>query len=205
MGWNDYIANQSGKAIEVVLNRATGSFSVKVAAGENRRFDERGAGCLYYISVDNNILNLQVGDNRCQNWEFVILPGPTYGEKDGYIGRPPGPIEQKYPPSGSGLMALAMPASDLDHSEQRRMASALAADAGATETQAAIESDTACFKDILTTAADEVGTEKLVPVLLEGPAEWSYHALRCLNLSDEHRAALTKRVSGETNDATSGG
>jgi hypothetical protein len=195
MGWNDYIANQSGKEIEVALNWATGSFSVKMAAGENRRFDNRGAGCLYYIRVDGDTLNIQAGDNRCQNWEFVILPGPKYGEKDGYTGRPPGPIEQKYPPTGSGLMAVAMPESDLDYSEQRRMACTLAAEAGATKTQAAIESDTACFKNILTTAAEEGGTEKLVSVLLEGPAEWAYQALRFLDLSDEQRAALTKRVS----------
>lgn len=102
-------------------------------------------------------------------------------------------------------MAVAMPELNVDHSEQRRMASTLAADAGATGTRAAIESDTACFKDILTIAADEVGTEKLVSVLLEGPVEWSYHALRFLNLSDEHQSALTKRVSGETDNATSGG
>ena len=203
MGWNDYIVNQSGKAINVVLNWATGSFRVTLAAGENRRFDERGAGCLYDISVDNNTLNIQAGDNRCQNWEFVIEPGPTYGERDGYTGRPPGPIEQRYPPSGPGLMAVAMPESDVDHSEQRRMASALAADAGATKTQAAIESDTSCFKEILATAADEVGIEKLVSTLCEGPAEWAYHALRFLTLSDEHRTALTQKVQGTTEAATS--
>ena len=201
MGWNDYIVNQSGKAIDVVLNWATGSLPVTMAAGENRRFDERGAGCLYYISVDNNILNLQVGDNRCQNWEFVILPGPTYGERDGYTGRPPGPIEQQLPPTGSGLMAVALPEPSLGHAEQRQMASTLAADAGATKTQAAIESKNSCFKEILTTAADELGNTKLVSALLTGPAEWSYHALRFLTLSDEHRAALTKRVSEATEDA----
>jgi hypothetical protein len=195
MGWNDYIVNQSGKEINVDLNWSTGSYSVKMAAGENRRFDERGAGCLYYIRVDGDTLNLQAGDNRCQNWEFVILPGPKYGEKDGYTGRPPGPIEQKYPPTRSGLMAMAMPQSDLDYSEQRRMACALAAEAGATKTQAAIESDTACFKDILTTAAEEGGTEKLVSVLLKGPPEWAHQALRFLKLSDEQRSALTERAS----------
>lgn len=197
MGWIDYIANQSGKEIDVDLNWAIGSFSVKVAAGENRRFDARQGNCLYYISVDGNITNIQAGDNRCQNWEFAIVPGPKIGEQNGYAGRPPGAIEQKYPPTGSGLMAMAMmPVSDVDFAEQRRMASALAAEAGATRTQAAIESDTACFKDILTTAAEEGGTEKLVSVLLEGPAEWSHHALRFLDLSDEQRAALTKRASG---------
>ena len=46
MGWNDYIANQSGVEIAVDLNWANGSFSVKVAVGENHRFDNRGAGCL---------------------------------------------------------------------------------------------------------------------------------------------------------------
>jgi len=195
MGWNDYIANQSGKEIAVDLNWSTGSFSVKVAAGENRRFDNRGAGCLYYVSIDNNILNIQAGENRCQNWEFLIVPGPKVGEQNGYAGRPPGAIEQKYPPTGSGLMAVAMPESDMDYSEQRRMASALAAEAGCTKTQAAIESDTACFKEVLTTAAEEGGTEKVVSVLLEGPVEWSYQALRFLDLSDEQRAALDKRVS----------
>jgi len=200
MGWNDYFVNQSGQEIDVYLNWATGSFSAKMAAGENRRFDNRGAGCLNYITVNGQNLSIGVGDNRCQNWEFVIVPGPKFGDKDGYTGRPPGPIEQKYPPtsSASGLMAIALPKSesDLDYPEQRRMASALAAEAGATRTQAAIESDTACFKDILTTAAEEGGTEKLVSVLLEGPAEWSHQALNVLDLSDEQRAALTKRVSG---------
>ena len=63
---------------------------------------------LSYISINNNILNISVGENRCQNWEFLILPGSTIGEKNGYTGRPPGSIEQKYPPTGSGLMAVAM-------------------------------------------------------------------------------------------------
>lgn len=198
MGWYDYIANQSGVEISIECYWATGSFKDKLQPGENKSYGNRQGNCLYWFKLNGNTTDIQIGDNRCQNWEFLIGPGPKLLEKNGFAGRPPGAIEQKYPPTGSNLEGAFTGSAEsmVDYPKQRELGSSLAAAGGATKTQALIEGGDACFKDILTSAVDEAGIEKVVAALADGPAEWSHHALQHLTLSDEQRAELTARASG---------
>jgi len=197
MGWYDYIANQSGVEISIKCDWNVGNFTDKLQPGENKSYGNRQANCLYYFTLNGDTISIQAGDNRCQNWEFLIGPGPKVLEMNGFAGRPPGKIEQQYPPTGSASAGAfaGSPESLVDYAKQREMGSSLAAAGGATKTRALIEGGDACFKDILTSAVDEAGIEKVVAVLANGPAEWSHHALQHLTLSDEQRAQLTAKAS----------
>lgn len=169
MGWYDYFANQSGEAINIECDWNTGNFTDTLQPGENKSYGNRGAGCLYTFWLNGNVVkNFQVGDNRCQNWEFLIGSGPVVENMNGYTGRPPGTIQQQYPPTSNLEGAfIGDEESNVDYSEQRKMGSDVAAGLGATKTQAMIDGDS-CFKDILTTAVAEAGDEKVFAALLNG-------------------------------------
>ena len=202
MGWYTYIANQSGQDIEVYLG--LGGFGddqkFTISAGVNKSYG-RGGLCLFSIQLspgDNHYI--ESGDNRCQNWEFLLGPGGKIVKFDGYAGRPPGPIQQEYPETSGVLAAeafVAAPHAMVDYADQRVAGIAVAKQEGATQALARIRSG-ACYEDILTTAEAEIGNDKLFAALMSGPAEWAHQALHYVKLSDDQRQALTDKVNQGT-------
>jgi hypothetical protein len=195
MGWIDYIANQSGQAVEFTRYDGFSGTQYKLQPGENKSFG-RGGMCLFSVNfTPGGSREITSGENRCQNWEFLLGPGGKIVRADGYAGRPPGPIQQQYPESGSALSHafIGTAAEAPDYSEQRAAGSAMAIAEGAPKTAAAIQSG-ACFKDILATAASEVGHAKLISGLLNGPAEWAHQALLYLDLPKNDRQALSAKL-----------
>jgi hypothetical protein len=85
-------------------------------------------------------------------------------------------------------------------SEQRNLGISLAKEANAAKTLQILENTTSCYKDILNTAMDELGLEKLCTYLVKGDPIWSYQALRNINDLGTHRDVLIKKAM-ETPDA----
>jgi hypothetical protein len=78
--------------------------------------------------------------------------------------------------------------------EQRALGLKLATALGAVKTQEAIKNGN--FESILKTASTEIGLDKLVSSVLEGPAEWAYQTLRSVpNLNNENRNALLRKAA----------
>jgi hypothetical protein len=196
MGWHDYFVNQSDRDIQYTLDVADSFVQIKynVKAHTNQLFARWGSGsqgwCLNAVTSSYGTYNIQDG-NRCQNFEFLIGSNYQIQQSDGYIGPPPGPMEQKYPPTDAEYFSSA-PAVSTDYARQRVLARTLASDAGAARTRELIESGN-CFKEIFDAADEEGGTEKFVAALVQGPEEWAYQALVRLDLGDQVRNALLAR------------
>ena len=191
MGWYTYIANQSGVAVKISLNFGTGPGQhFTVNAGENRSYG-RGGMCLFDFSASGGgkwgYVNITTGMNTCQNWEFLIPPNFKISS-NGYVHPPPGPIQQKYPPTDADFF-VASPAGSLEYAEDRERAAALAERDDATNTETAIR-EGACFERIFGAYLAERGLDALVAHLKNGPPEWAYQALLYLPLDEAQRAAL---------------
>jgi hypothetical protein len=79
--------------------------------------------------------------------------------------------------------------------EQRKFASGLAQEAGASKTLSAIQDKNSCFEDIFRTAVAEVGVQKLVEYLLRGDPNWAYQALRYVPDLGSNREMLIKKTA----------
>src|SRR5215203_3801458 len=83
----------------------------------------------------------------------------------------------------------------MEINEQRKLGVKLAHQVGATKTLEAIKDTNMCYEEIMQTAADEVGFEKLASVILENDAEWAFHALRTLpGTNGNERASLVEHA-----------
>ena len=74
--------------------------------------------------------------------------------------------------------------------EQRKLGLRLAIEAGAEKTVAAIKDTNMCYGDILKTAADEIGMEKLVSILGESDPIFASQAMTAFPDAGEHLSAL---------------
>jgi hypothetical protein len=82
--------------------------------------------------------------------------------------------------------------------EQRALGLKLAKSLGAVKTQEIIKNANTNFETILKTASTEIGLEKLVSNILEGPPEWAFHTLRDVpNLSNDQRSVLIRKAGEE--------
>lgn len=82
--------------------------------------------------------------------------------------------------------------------EQRGLGLKLAKSLGAVKTQEIIKNANSNFETILKTASTEIGLDKLVSNVLEGPAEWAYYTLRNVpNLSNDQRNTLIRKAGEE--------
>jgi hypothetical protein len=91
----------------------------------------------------------------------------------------------------------------MDYENDRKQGIEIAKSLGATRTAAAIRQGG--FRDIFTAAAAELGMDKLVAQIVQGPPVWSHMAL--LNIPDlgNYAAALTKRAAEAPSGAVSPG
>lgn len=202
MGWYDYFVNQDNATTfryEVIV-AAPVDIQYTVFAGNNMLFPRYGSGsagwCLVWLNRLSDKGSTRVfaaSGNQCQNFEFVLDSQGNIVEWDGYIGRPPGPIEQRYPPTARGYYARA-PAMALDHTRQRALGRKLAGPEASPHLKAMIKYG-ASFRDIFSAAASEFGTEKLLDGILAGPAEWAYQALLNYPMEGKPHDALVEKVS----------
>ena len=82
--------------------------------------------------------------------------------------------------------------------EQRALGLKLAKTLGAVRTQDILKDANNNFEAILKAASTEIGPDKLVSNVLQGPAEWSYHTLRYVpNLTGDQRDALIRKAAEE--------
>jgi hypothetical protein len=82
--------------------------------------------------------------------------------------------------------------------EQRGLGLKLAKSLGAVRTQEIIKDPKSDFTTILKTASAEIGLDKLVENIIEGPPEWAFHALRQIpNLSSKERDILIRKTAEE--------
>jgi len=83
--------------------------------------------------------------------------------------------------------------------EQRELGIKLATELGATRTLAALNDKDVCFKDILPTAASEIGTDKFVSVILQNDPSWAAKALAFVpDLGDYRNELIKKAAENET-------
>ena len=88
--------------------------------------------------------------------------------------------------------------STMKHDEQRGLGLKLAKTLGAVRTQDILKDANNNFEAILKAASTELGPDKLVANVLQGPAEWSYHTLRYVpNLTGDQRDALIRKAAEE--------
>ena len=95
----------------------------------------------------------------------------------------------------------------MKHDEQRGLGLKLAKTLGAVRTQDILKDANNNFEAILKAASTELGPDKLVANVLQGPAEWSYHTLRYVpNLTGDQRDALLAQevVAGELDGKITG-
>jgi hypothetical protein len=78
---------------------------------------------------------------------------------------------------------------------QRRIGLSLAESENAAKTSQAISDPDCCFEDILTTAADEIGIDKLAAHVLNNDPEWAYRTLRHVPDLGSHRDALIAKAA----------
>lgn len=87
--------------------------------------------------------------------------------------------------------------------EQRKLGVRLAKEAGATKTLEAIKDPNVCYGEILKTAADEVGMDKLVSVLRENNPIWATQALTAFHDLGEFHSDLAGNSVPISGDASS--
>jgi hypothetical protein len=78
----------------------------------------------------------------------------------------------------------------MNRDKQRQSAIELAKQEGAVKTLAALENEDFCYEEIIKTAADEVGVEKLAAVLAKNSPTWALNALRYVPDLGEYRDSL---------------
>jgi hypothetical protein len=82
--------------------------------------------------------------------------------------------------------------------EQRGLGLKLAKSLGAIKTQQTLKDAKSNFETILKTASTEIGLDKFIANVLEGPPEWAYHTLRHIpNLDNKHRDLLIRKTAEE--------
>lgn len=82
----------------------------------------------------------------------------------------------------------------MKYHDQRRAALTLAKQAGATKTAGTILRG-GCFEDIFKDAANEVGLDALVSLVLQGDPEWAFNVLRYVPNLGAHRHALLQKAA----------
>lgn len=91
----------------------------------------------------------------------------------------------------------------MDYENDRQQGIEMAKSLGATRTAAAIRQGG--FRDIFNAATAEIGMDKLVAQILQGPPVWSHMALLNVPNLGNYAAALTKRASEAPSGAVSPG
>jgi hypothetical protein len=83
--------------------------------------------------------------------------------------------------------------------EQRDLGIKLATELGAAKTLAALNDKDVCFKDILPTAAAEIGMDKFVSIILQNDPSWAAKTLASVpNLGDYRNQLVKKAAENET-------
>src|SRR5262249_3337597 len=85
--------------------------------------------------------------------------------------------------------------------EQRQLGLRLAKTLGARKTQDIIKDPTSSYELIIKTALMEIGLDKLIPNVLEGPPEWAVYALRNIPNPGSHRDALLRKAAEDPESA----
>lgn len=91
----------------------------------------------------------------------------------------------------------------MDYENDRKQGIEFAKSLGATRTAAAIRQGG--FRDIFDAAVAEIGMDKLVAQIVQGPPVWSHMALLNIPQLGNYTAALTKRAAEASNGAVSPG
>ncbi len=83
----------------------------------------------------------------------------------------------------------------MQYDKQRRAGVRAAVSEHADNTLRQIRDQNSCYKDILTTARQEVGLDKLVDHILRNDPEWAYQALRSLDDLGDYRDPLIEKAA----------